>query len=121
MINIICLLFPALFSVFTLERLLGKKLSLHNFLFIFVTNTLAINIVSIFFFYSFTGDVVMQLWQEGGIRATHSCFYMGLSVVVALLGVLVEVLYFNRLRIGFKDHSKDNKSGTSDKKDADKE
>ena len=46
---------------------------------------------------------------------------MGLSVVVALLGVLVEVLYFNRLRIGFKDHSKDNKSGTSDKKDADKE
>jgi len=121
MINIICLLFPALFSVFLLERLLSKRFCLHNFLFIFVTNTLAINIISIFFFYSFSGETVMRLSQNTGVRTTHTVAYLAMSTVVAFVGVFIETLYFNRFRVGLKDQPKENNVTTSDDEKSGKE
>lgn len=107
MINIICLVFPALFSVFALERLLSKKLYLRNFLFVFVTNTIFINLSTFICIYCFTDYRTVILAENGGVRISHSFAFLLISVVVSLLLVTFESLYYNRLRIAFGDSKKD--------------
>ena len=106
MINIICLVFPALFSVFALERLLSKKLYLRNFIFVFVTNTIFINLSTFICIYCFTDYRTVILAENGGVRISHSFAFLLMSVVVALLLVVFESLYYNRLRIGFGENKK---------------
>ena len=117
MINIICLVFPALFSVFALERLLSKKLYLRNFLFIFVTNTIFINLSTFICIYCFTDYRTVILSENGGVRISHSFAFLLMSVVVALLLVVFESLYYNRLRISFGENKKDKSVEQTEKAD----
>lgn len=117
MINIICLVFPALFSVFALERLLSKKLYLRNFIFVFVTNTIFINLSTFICIYCFTEYRTVILAENGGVRISHSFAFLLMSVVVALLLVVFESLYYNRLRIGFGENKKDTSLEQSKKAD----
>ena len=106
MIEIICLLFPALFSVFALERLLGKSLYVRNFLFVFVTNTLIINIASLFSIYVLAGAATMPLSTANGIKLSYSTAFLVVSSVITCILVLVERFYFSRLRIHISDQKK---------------
>jgi Ni/Fe-hydrogenase subunit HybB-like protein len=106
MIEIICLIFPSLFSVFALERLLGKSLCVRNFLFVFVTNTLIINIVSLFSIYVLSGAATMPLSTVNGIKLSYSSAFLVISSIVTCLLVLVERFYFYRLRIHVSDQKK---------------
>ena len=119
MLQIICLLFPALFSVFALERLLGKKLINRNFAFVFVANTLIINIVSFFLIYVLSGSATMTLTPNGAIRVSYALSYLVISCVVAILVVFVERLYFYRFRIKISDitakHTSENDKGNGEK------
>lgn len=103
MIQIICLLFPALFSVFALERLLGKKLNKGNFAFVFVTNTLIINIVSFFLIYVLSGSATMTLSTNGAIRVSYALAYLVIACLTTLLTVFLERLYFYRFRINISE------------------
>ncbi len=114
MIEIICLLFPALFSVFALERLLGKSLCVRNFLFVFVTNTLIINIVSLFSIYVLSGAATMPLSTVNGIKLSYSSAFLVISSIVTCLLVLVERFYFYRLRIHVSDQKKNENSQKAD-------
>lgn len=114
MIEIICLLFPALFSVFALERLLGKSLCVRNFLFVFVTNTLIINIVSLFSIYVLSGAATMPLSTVNGIKLSYSSAFLVISSIVTCLLVLVERFYFYRLRIHISDQKKNENSQKAD-------
>ena len=107
MINIICLIFPAIFSVFALERLLAKKLYLRNFIFVFVSNTIVINLFTFICIYCFTDYRTVILAENGGVRISHSFAFLLISVVAALLLVTFESLYYNRLRISFGENKKD--------------
>ena len=106
MIEIVCLLFPALFSVFALERLLGKSLYLRNFLFVFVTNTLIINISSLFSVYVLSGSSTMPLSTVSGIKLSYSVAFLVISSVITCLLVLLERFYFYRLRIHISEQKK---------------
>ena len=106
MIEIICLLFPALFSVFALERLLEKSLCVRNFLFVFVTNTLIINIAALFSVYVLSGSATMPLSTVNGIKLSYSSAFLVVSSVITCLLVLVERFYFYRLRIHISDQKK---------------
>ena len=55
MVELICFVFPALFSVFALERLLAKTLKLRNFLMVFVTNTILVNLLGLFIMFCLSG------------------------------------------------------------------
>ena len=114
MIEIICLPFPALFSVFALERLLGKSLCVRNFLFVFVTNTLIINIVSLFSIYVLSGAATMPLSTVNGIKLSYSSAFLVISSIVTCLLVLVERFYFYRLRIHISDQKKNENSQKAD-------
>ncbi len=114
MIEIICLLFPALFSVFSLERLLGKSLCLRNFLFVFVTNTLIINIATLFSVYVLSGAATMPLSTVNGIKLSYSSAFLVVSSVITCLLVLVERFYFYRLRIHISDQKKNESIEKSD-------
>ena len=119
MIEIICLLFPALFSVFALERLLAKKLSLRNFAFVFVTNTIIVNVKSLFITYCVAGTASMPLSTSNGIRLTYSVIYLVISMIVTAILVCVERFYFYRLRISVSDSPKtkdENNNSGEDKK-----
>lgn len=103
MVEIICFLFPAAFSVFALERLLAKKLNLRNFLMVFVTNTLAINLVGLFVMFCITSAKTFSLSTKEGISINLALVYLTITSVLAVICVLVERFYFYRLRIGVKD------------------
>ncbi len=103
MVEIICLLFPPLFSVFALERLLEKRLYLRNFLFVFITNSLIVNIVSLFLIYVLSGSATMPLSTANGIKLSYSSAYLVISSVIACLLVFIERFYFYRLRIHVSD------------------
>lgn len=107
MLELICLFFPALFSVFALERLLGKKLNLRNFLFVFVTNTMACNISAFALLFAMSKPTILFITSSTGINIKHSLFYLGASLFVAFLIILFERFYFYRLRIGFSDIKKE--------------
>lgn len=118
MIEIICLLFPALFSVFALERLLGKSLCLRNFLFVFVTNTLIINIASLFSVYVLSGSATMPLSTANGIKLSYSSAFLVISSVITCLLVLLERFYFYRLRIHISDQKKNDPAAKSNDNEA---
>lgn len=104
MIEIICFIFPALFSVFALERLLSKRLCLRNFLFVFVTNAILVNIVSLFIIYILSGTATMPITIANGIKVSYSLSYLCISFVITCVFVLVERFYFYRLRIKVTDN-----------------
>ena len=106
MINIICLVFPALFSVFALERLLSKKLYIKNFIFVFVANTIFINLTTFVCIFCFTDYRTVNLIENNGFRVSHTFAFLLISTVIALLLVIFESLYYNRLRISFGDNNK---------------
>ena len=106
MIEIICLVFPAFFSVFALERLLGKSLCIRNFLFVFVTNTLIINIASLFSIYVLSGSATMPLSTTNGIKLSYSSAFLVISSIITCILVLIERFYFYRLRIHIADQKK---------------
>ena len=119
MIDIICLVFPAIFSVFALERLLSKKLYLRNFIFVFVANTILINLSTFVCVFCFTDYRTVNLIENNGFRVSHTFAFLLISTVIALFLVTFESLYYNRLRISFGDSKKDvnnEKSENNDKK-----
>lgn len=114
MIEFVCVFFPALFSVFALERLLSKKLNLRNFAMVFVTNTICINIVGLFVMFCVSGTSVMPLSTENGLNINYSLVYLTVTSVVSIFVVLAERFYFYTLRIGVTD---DKKKSNNDKAD----
>lgn len=114
MIEIICLIFPALFSVFALERLLGKSLCVRNFLFVFVTNTLIINIAALFSIYVLSGGATMPLSTVNGIKLSYSAAFLAISSVITCILVLIERFYFYRLRIHISDQKKNDTAKNTD-------
>lgn len=118
MIEIICLIFPALFSVFALERLLGKSLCVRNFLFVFVTNTLIINIAALFSIYVLSGAATMPLSTVNGIKLSYSSAFLVISSVITSLLVLVERFYFYRLRIHVSEQKKNDIAKKTDDTEA---
>ena len=117
MIEIICLIFPALFSVFALERLLGKRLCLRNFLFVFVTNTIIVNLISLFLIYVLSGSATMPLSTVNGIKLSYSSAYLVISSVITCIVVFAERFYFHRLRIHVSD-TKTNSENSDSQKDS---
>ncbi len=109
MIEIVCIFFPALFSTFALERLLKKRLCLRNFLMVFVTNTICINIVGLFFMFCFSPKAVMPMTTNSGLNLKYSFIYLTLVSVIAIIAVIIERFYFYRLRIGVVDNTNENK------------
>jgi len=99
MAEIICLLFPALFSVYILERLISKKLSLRNFVFVFVTNTILINVIGFFLMFCLSSNASMTITDVNGIHVHFSLLYILISTVAALGVAFVERFYFDRFRI----------------------
>ena len=75
MIELICFFFPAALSVFALERLLAKKLNLRNFLMVFVTNTLLINIVGLFIMFCITSAKTFSVSTKDGISINLTLVY----------------------------------------------
>ncbi len=114
MVEIICFLFPAAFSVFALERLLAKKLNLRNFLMVFVTNTLIINLVGLFVMFCVTSAKTLSLTTQNGVSINLALVYLTITSVLSVICVLVERFYFYRLRIGVKDR---NNADTENKDD----
>ena len=117
MAEFICFVFPAVFSVFALERLLGKKLSLRNFLFVYVTNSIIVNIIGMFLIYVFSGSATMPISISNGIKISYSLSYLLITSICACAVVLVERFYFYRLRIAVSEHKKEKADSSSRKSD----
>ena len=110
MVELICLVFPALFSAFSLERLIKKKLNIKNFLFVFVTNVLIINLFSILLVYIFSGIEYFPLTTQPSLKTLYILLYLFISLIVTVATVLLERLYFYRLRIEFSENKNSNES-----------
>lgn len=103
MVELICFVFPALFSVFALERLLTKTLKLRNFLMVFVTNTILINLLGLFIMFCLSGAKVMPFSVAAGININFTLVYLTITFVLSVILVILERFYFYRLRIGIHD------------------
>ena len=108
---------PCSLSVFALERLLGKKLCLRNFLFVFVTNSIIVNIIGMFLIYVFSGSATMPISIANGIKLSYSLSYLLITALCACGVVLAERFYFYRLRIAVSEPKKDKSEGTNDSTD----
>ena len=115
MIYLVFLTFPALFSVFALERFTAKKFNLHNFFFIFVTNTVLTNFFSFLLIYWLTEYRTVILIENGGFKVSHCFGYLLVAICVSVAITLGEAYYHKTLRINMKDIENVDKNSNDEK------
>ena len=114
-IEIICFLFPAIFTAFALENLMETKFTLKDYIKIYSLNTLIINLFSMFLLVCFSGSSKLIIYADKGVNLYYTLAYLGLTAVVSAAVIFVESLHFSRIKISVIDSK--NQKNTDNKKE----
>lgn len=84
MLELVCIAFPGILSVFFLEKLLKKKMALHDLAATIVLNVLLTNFVVLAYLtFARNGGNFTLFSEPGRIRANTAVLYIVLSCVVS--------------------------------------
>lgn len=99
MLEFICLFFPAVLSVFIMEQLCKKHFSFRNTIYLFVTNTLFINVIifAIKFFLLDTSNVPLS--SESGMTVNSAFKYLIMAIPLSFITAAAMTFFYHRFRI----------------------
>lgn len=118
LIQFICFFFPALFSVFALEKIMRTNFTLKDYLFSYSLNTVLINVLTVFLVLCFTGSSRIAFVNEKGLSLYYTLAYFGLSIFITAVITFAESLYFSKLNVYVDEADKETeKTETEDNKE----